>query len=468
MIYNRATRTILVATLLIAACISVCSEITDGAEIQGRGGYISRADFVVFYNYTNYWQGYYGVIVANTSPVYNSSFNESVPGISTIRKLELGANVREGAYLLITASPSPPNLSSLRAGNISKIDAITGLGDESGTKTFTNTSSYRIPYTGGTILTDVPTVYTFVEGEQQFNYFKEGLLEDENGTIVFAVPIYGSPVRGYDSDSYYFQFMLPNNRSNPLTYYMFYLPSDLPLDSAGGSGGGGGGGGGGGAISEEPYSNIEMWEIREEYLQANLSTCYLFRTPDLAIYEVCITPAKSLGLVSVKIEQLKGLSMMKGVTQPHGIIYVHANIWVNAKELQRRDNIKKAIIRFKIDNKWLADNNLYDSKLRLLRWNESKWIPLETQLNKRDRNYSYYEAKTDAFGHFAISFDPVSKAVPIYPIDIPPPEITATPTLIETPPQKIAGPKFNLGGYAGLALILIGILLYRLLSNKPK
>ncbi len=478
---NDTATGLLVAALLITASVFVLSEISRAGALQGSGGNINQVDFLgLFYNYTRYWQGYYSVITTASSPVLNSSynyssgstnysFNQSGIGINTIQKLELGASIREGDYLLITTSPVPPVLTNLTAGNVSSIDAITGQGDESGTNTFTSKSSYRIPYTGGTILTDVPTLYTFVESKPQFNYFKEGLLQDENGTVVFAVPISSSPVPGYDGSTYYFQFILPNNESNPLTYYMFYLPSDLPPGGGpGGPGGGGGGGGGGGAgPSGENYTNIQRWEIQEEYLRANFSTSYLFRTQDLVIYEVVIIPAKSIGLVSIKIEQLKGLSTMN-VTMPPGIIYAHANVWVFARELKNPENLKNAIVKFKIENKWLADNSLYDSKIRLLRWNENKWVQLETELKSRDGNYTYYEAKTDGFEHFAVSVDPVYKVVPIYPMEKRPAGITETPRTAEIPVPKIEEMNSGRGRIAVLAFILIGILLYRLVFKKPK
>ncbi|MCX9010830.1 MAG: PGF-pre-PGF domain-containing protein, partial [Candidatus Methanoperedens sp.] len=281
-----------------------------------------------------------------------------------------------------------------------------------------------------------------------------------------------APVRGYDGTSYYFQFILPNNSSNPLTYYMFYLPSDLPLESGnvspgentGGSGGGGGGGGGAAAVSEEPYFNIEKQEIREEYLQANLTTPYKFRTPELVVYEILITPAKSLGPVSVKVEQLRGLSKMKGMTQPFGIIYVHANIWVNAKELADRKGMTDARVRFRIESRWLAENNLYESKIRLLRWNQSRWVPLETEFKGRDANFTYFEAKTDGFSHFAISMDPFYQALPIYPMITP--GISATPDLMETPSGTAEETRLPLAALA--AAILTGIFLYRLIAERLK
>ncbi|NJD78823.1 MAG: PGF-pre-PGF domain-containing protein, partial [Candidatus Methanoperedens sp.] len=219
--------------------------------------------------------------------------------------------------------------------------------------------------------------------------------------------------------------------------------------------------------SGENYSNIQFWEIQEEYLRANFSASYLYRRSNLVIYEVVITPAKSLGLVSIKIEQLKGLSTMN-VTMPPGIIYVHSNIWVFAREVQKPGIIKSAIVKFRIDNKWLADNSLYNSKIKLLRWNEDKWVSLPTELKGRDENFTYYESITDGFEHFAVSIDPVYKAVPIYPINVFPAKPTATPQVNATQVQRIDEARFPQWGYVPFVLILVGILLYRMLSIKRK
>ncbi|HEX7627911.1 MAG TPA: hypothetical protein VF354_03205, partial [Candidatus Methanoperedens sp.] len=144
--------------------------------------------------YSEHWLGFYGMYI--------------FPGIS----------VNKGDYLIITTSPSPPDLSGLKAGNIASIDEITGLGDDSGSNTFTNSSNYRIP-SSEAVLDDVPSIYML---NGMGYYSREALLADINGDPVFAVPVESRP--GENNETYYLQFMLPENGR---LYYLFYLPSDI-------------------------------------------------------------------------------------------------------------------------------------------------------------------------------------------------------------------------------------------------
>ena len=125
-----------------------------------------------------------------------------------------GISVHEGDYILITTSPSIPELLGLQAGNIASVDEITGLGDDSGSNTFTHSSNYLIPYSNA-ILTDVPSIYMF---DSLNHYSREALFSDSSGNPVFAVPI--EELRNTGSN---IQFMLPDNGN--LTYYLFYLPA---------------------------------------------------------------------------------------------------------------------------------------------------------------------------------------------------------------------------------------------------
>lgn len=178
-----------------------------------NGGNLTHMD-IERNSYTERWMGFYGVISNNTMTIENSNANNT----NAIQYISTGISVHEGDYLIITTSPSPPELSGLRAGNISSIDEITGRGGESGSNTFTYSASYMIPFSG-TILGDVPSLYMFDSRE---HYFREALLADSNGDPVFAVPI--EPQDMENNKSHYFQLMLPQNGSIP--YYFFYLPSD--------------------------------------------------------------------------------------------------------------------------------------------------------------------------------------------------------------------------------------------------
>ncbi|VVB54895.1 Uncharacterised protein [uncultured archaeon] len=91
------------------------------------------------------------------------------------------------------------------------------MGDDSGSNTFTNSSTYRIP-SSGAMLADVPSIYML---DSMGHYSREALLTDINGDPIFAVPI--EPGSGENNETYSFQFMLPDYGK---LYYLFYLQSD--------------------------------------------------------------------------------------------------------------------------------------------------------------------------------------------------------------------------------------------------
>lgn len=234
---NEARKYIIFALFFIAISFGLSFAVPGNGNMDARGGYITDIG-ISGYSNTDHWQGYSGVITTENSPIFYVNFNVSSPGISTIRRLELGASITEGDYLLITSSPFPFTLSELRPGNITRVDLITGTGLDSGSNTFVTNASYYVPGSGKT-LTNVPTAYTLINSTQQFQHFKEGLLEDDTGTLIFVVPINATNETGYDRGKYHFQFILPNNFTNPLTYYMYYLPYSfgavLPHSQSGGS-----------------------------------------------------------------------------------------------------------------------------------------------------------------------------------------------------------------------------------------
>lgn len=175
--------------LIVILCVSIAA---GESAVQANGGYITRIDFAQN-SYTEHWLGFYGIFS--------------------------GISVQKGDYLIITTSPSPPDLIGLKAGNIASIDEITGLGDDSGSNTFTNSSTYLIPSSGAQ-LTEAPSIYML---DSMGQYSREALLADINGDPVFAVPV--EPLPGKNNETYHFQLMLPDN--GRLKYYLFYLQSDI-------------------------------------------------------------------------------------------------------------------------------------------------------------------------------------------------------------------------------------------------
>ncbi len=220
----------------------------------------------------------------------------------------------------------------------------------------------------------------------------------------------------------------------------------------------GGGGGGAGAISPEPVNNIDTFEVMEEYLGANVPASYIYTTPNLVISEVLITPAKNFGTTSIRVEMLKDLSKIEGVTPPEGIVYKYANIWVGAKELETEEGIIDAFIGFKVDRSWLAENNLGEGSISLLRWDGSKWVSLETEPRSLDEQFVYYMAKTSGFSPFAIVAGSPYPSATIAAVE--------TPVLIKPTLQKITESGIILWGYILITVIFIGLVLFILMRYK--
>ena len=201
--------------IILLVILFVSIEIGESA-VQANGGYITRNDFAVN-SYTEHWTGFYAIITNNTMTIENFDMNNNA-----IQHIFPDISIHKNDHLIITTSPLPPDLSGLKAGNIASIDEITGLGDDSGSNTFANSSNYRIP-SSGALLADVPSIYI---SDGMGHYSREALLTDINGDPVFIVPI--EPRSGKNNETYYFQFMLPDNsRDNGRLYYLFYLQSDI-------------------------------------------------------------------------------------------------------------------------------------------------------------------------------------------------------------------------------------------------
>jgi hypothetical protein len=206
----------LIINIVMVVIIFMSISTGEGA-VQANGGYLTRTDFAVG-QYTEHWLGFYGMITNNSMTIGNFDMKNN----KAIQHIFPGITVHKGDHLIVTTSPSPPDISGLKAGNITSIDEITGPGDDSGSNTFTNSSTYRIP-SSGAVLVDVPFIYML---DGMGHYSMEALLADINGDPVFAVSVEPGP--GENNETYSFQFMLPDNSTdNSRLYYLFYLQSDI-------------------------------------------------------------------------------------------------------------------------------------------------------------------------------------------------------------------------------------------------
>ncbi len=178
----------------------------------------------------------------------------------------------------------------------------------------------------------------------------------------------------------------------------------LSTGSSGSSGGGSssGGGGGGGGTSAEDYTNIQVKESREEFMVKDLPTSYKFATPEFPVSEIVITSSINAGMINVQVELLKNISSLVKMSAS-GTVYKYTNIWVGTSGFAVPNNLKEAVIKFKVENSWLTSGSFKDADIIMLRWDGTQWVQLETRPKNKDSSFTYYEAKTNAFSPFVIT-----------------------------------------------------------------
>lgn len=179
------------------------------------------------------------------------------------------------------------------------------------------------------------------------------------------------------------------------------VSSTTSSSSSSSSSGGGGGGGGAGGGSAEDFNNIELKEKYDEMIYKDKITSYKFKNASSAVMFVNITGNTSAGLINTALELLKGRSTLINVTAP-GVVYKNFNVWVGTSGFVSPKNIKDASIGFRVMNSWLTDNGIGAANIRLVRWDGTRWVQLETAQKSKDSTYTYFEGKTITFSNLAI------------------------------------------------------------------
>lgn len=212
-----------------------------------------------------------------------------------------------------------------------------------------------------------------------------------------------------------------------------------------------GGFGGAGVITCEALNNIIKTERHEVSIMKDIPVIYKFSEPDINIYQIYVTGNEDENDVALRIEYLKGISVCVGKPAP-GKIYKYINVWIGSQ------NIKDAIIKFKVENSLFKNNQ--NAGIDVYRWdkNNKEWIKLDITTVNRDDLYTNFEFNNKNFGPFAIS--EVEEQTPITISPIATAEVTTTDSIekiVETPKKK--SPGFEI--ITSIMLILSIIYLFR-------
>ncbi len=130
-------------------------------------------------------------------------------------------------------------------------------------------------------------------------------------------------------------------------------------------------------------------------------TSYTFNRSSPILF-VNITGNVNAGEVNTAVEILKNTSSLVKSQVP-GKVYRNVNVWVGSSGFANPKNIKEAEIAFRVENSWISSNNIKSSNITLVRWDGNKWYQLETSEKTKDKEFTYYKAKTNEFTYFAIT-----------------------------------------------------------------
>ncbi len=225
--------------------------------------------------------------------------------------------------------------------------------------------------------------------------------------------------------------------------------SPVPTEATSGAAGGG--------ISSEPSENILKKESRMGPLAKDVPKTFTFVTPELAVSEITITSNVNTEPINVQIELLGNLSAMVTNEAP-GVIYKYLNIWVGPSGFAVPQNIKEAVIKFRLEKSWISSAGIDETGVAMQRWDGTEWISLATQQKDSDENYLYYEAATDSFSQFAITGGELEVA--------PTGSAQATPSITQMADTPAPTPTKKAQGF-GIILAITGLIAV-ILSKRSK
>ncbi|WP_440951620.1 PGF-pre-PGF domain-containing protein [Methanococcoides sp. FTZ1] len=153
--------------------------------------------------------------------------------------------------------------------------------------------------------------------------------------------------------------------------------------------------------SSETFEAIERGR-QAVYLGSQVS--FQFDKPENPVRYINYESLANAGNVIVTIEVLNNPSRFVS-SAPPGTAYKNVNIWLGKPGYATEDNIKDAVIGFRVDNSWFEENRISDSSVMLYRYEQDRWVPLPTTKISETSSYVNFESTTTEFSPFVIVGD---------------------------------------------------------------
>ena len=229
------------------------------------------------------------------------------------------------------------------------------------------------------------------------------------------------------------------------------------------SGGGGGGGSGGGSSSgatgqfeQKTWTSINTGETATVEVENGVIgvTAVSFAVTD-TVYGAWVKVEKESALPST-------VSSFSGDT--------YRVIEITKGTALKDDKFTKATIDFKVEKKWLADNDLGKERVALHRFADGKWNELPTTVGQDDGTYVHYKAETPGFSYFVIG-EKKTAAAPVAPAEeVPVEEALAEVPAEEAPVEEAAEvtKKTKVWSFVAVLLVIAAIVVILVALKKRK
>lgn len=159
--------------------------------------------------------------------------------------------------------------------------------------------------------------------------------------------------------------------------------------------GGGGGGGGGSSVNNIYIGKIDPGESKSADFPGKSSP---------AISKVQISVLKTVYSMSV--------SLTYPSSKPYGLEDIPGKVFkyidINKPAIVSDIDIEEATISFKVEKKWIEENEVDRNSIALMRYVSNKWEALTTSISREDSDYVYFDSQSPGFSHFAIVGDIVN------------------------------------------------------------
>ena len=127
-----------------------------------------------------------------------------------------------------------------------------------------------------------------------------------------------------------------------------------------------------------------------------------------------------------------------------------------------------AVISFKVEKKWLADNNLAASQVAMHHFKDGQWAELTTTAGQDDGTYVHFTAETLGFSYFVIGQKEGAAPVPAAAGTAAPAE---QPTDVTEPsaPEEVSEPSSSSTAvWVVVGIVLVALLAWVVLSMKKR